>query len=755
MWRWLGGLGLLFALAGCTRDWYRRDADKESYAAIAERMQPPWAVPNTDITPPPQSRLFDPYSPDFPPMPPDDLAAHQYMRRANGIPGYKGWYKDGVSPSVESSDWRAYLPLEADGTLLLNQEKAVALGQLHSREFQNELEGLYLVALALTLNRFEFDLQWFLTNNTTYQHFGTSSVPTESNTLSSNTNFGFSRTLATGGQILVNFANSFVWEYTGQDSNVVTSGLAFSLVQPLLRGAGREVRMASLTQGERDLLYALRDFARFRKEFFLNITTRGNGFLTLLLQVQSIRNQEANLQALEQNLRLHEALFVSGEVSVVQVDQAFQSYQQGKAALIQARTNLENALDAYKISLGLPPTVPVRLDDSLLEPFQLNSKEINELQDELDKFLTAYRELPQAPTQHQLRQGYEKLINLHSRTMLLSQGVRKEYDEWLRPGNSGQAAGDEAQRELAARELVARQLAEVDRDLPLLRRQFDKDVAELSEQEKARDWERLQRRVREVIAQVSQLFVIQTQIRVSRLDLPPVPYQESEAVNFAKANRLDLMNERARVVDSWRRIKVTADALEGVANVTVGGNINTAPGASNPFDFSALTSSYRVGMQLEGPLNRLAERNAYRASLIAYQRVRRGYMSREDQISQAIRRDLRQLETDRVNFVLARQSLISAARQVEAARERLLLGGAANPATGTLDILNALNTLLQAKNALIGVWVSYETGRLQLLFDMEMLQLDERGFYRDDTTRQPATDPTGSPSGNERRDRAP
>src|SRR5262249_51158988 len=160
---------------------------------------------------------------------------------------------------------------------------------------------------------------------------------------------------------------------------------------------------------------------------------------------------------------------------------------------------------------------------------------------------------------------------------------------------------------------------------------------------------------------------------VSRLDLPPVAYKEAEAVSQALGNRLDLMNERGRVVDAWRRIKVAADALEGVANVTVAGNVNTAPGASNPFDFSALTRSYRVGLQLEGPLNRLAERNAYRASLINYQRARRTYMSREDQIVQAIRRDMRQLETDRVNYAISRRSLISAARQVEAARERLLI----------------------------------------------------------------------------------
>jgi outer membrane protein TolC len=743
---------LLVSLVGCTRGWYRRDADKETYNAVGEHMEPTWYVPNVDIVPPPESRLYDPYSPDFPPMPPDDPAAHQYMLRANGIPGYKHWYKDGVAPSIEDSHWLASLPLEQDGTLLLNQERAVELGVLNSREYQRELENVYLIALALTLNRFEFDLHWYLTNATTYQHIGNSSVPTESNTLTTNTTFGFTRNLAIGGQVLVNFANSFVWEYTGRDSNFVMSGISFNIIQPLLRGAGKDIRMESLTQAERDLLYTVRDFARFRKQFYVNTTAQGNGYLSLLLQVQNIRNLEANLQSLEQSLRLHDALFISGEVSVVQVDQVFQSYQQGKAQLLQARTNLANSLDTYKISLGLPPGLPVKLDDALLDPFQLNSKEITALQDELEKSLLFYQEMERAPSLEQLRAGYERLVQYHKRAVQAGQEVRKEYEEWLGRPKPAQPVEPENKRDKAAQELLARQLAEVEKDLPPLRQLIERDVQSLSEAERTRDWERLQRRLREEISQVSQLFVIQTQIRVSRLDLPQIDYHEDTAVSYALENRLDFMNDRARVTDAWRQIKVTANALEGVMNVTVGGNINTAPDASNPFDFAAIASSYRVGLQLEGPLNRLAERNAYRASLINYQRRRRDFMAREDQIVQAIRRDLRQLETDRLNFIIARQSLISAARQVEASRERLRLGGDANPATGTLDILNALNTLLQAKNSLIAVWVNYESGRLQLLLDMEMMQLDERGLFRDVASFRPdgAADP-----GNQRPDRQP
>ena len=48
----------------------------------------------------------------------------------------------------------------------------------------------------------------------------------------------------------------------------------------------------------------------------------------------------------------------------------------------------------------------------------------------------------------------------------------------------------------------------------------------------------------------------------------------------------------------------------------------------------------------------------------------------DDVVQRSVRLDLRSLNADRLNFNIARQSLISAARQVEAAREELVVNGA-------------------------------------------------------------------------------
>ena len=115
-------------------------------------------------------------------------------------------------------------------------------------------------------------------------------------------------------------------------------------------------------------------------------------------------------------------------------------------------------------------------------------------------------------------------------------------------------------------------------------------------------------------------------------------------------------------------------------------------------------------------------------------------MAGRDEVVRAVRLDLRQLEADRINFDISRQSLIAAARQVEQAQLQLLAPGLAGDSSTTQDVLNALNSLLDAKNALIGVWVAYETDRLQLLLDTEALQLDERGLPADDNLDAPNAD---------------
>jgi outer membrane protein TolC len=727
---------------GCTRAFYRRSADRETYDAIAEHSdEKRWPIASADVVPPPASRLFDPFNPDHPPMPPDDPAAQHFMRWPNGIHGSWHYDDDGHAPFIEDPDWLAHLPLNSDGKLELTPERAVELGVINSREYALALENLYLAALALTLNRFEFDCHWFLTNSTLATWFG--SGPTENNTLNTTSTFGFTRNLYAGGQLVVDFANNFIFFFSQHGLKIGTSNWFASFTQPLLRGAGRWVRMEPLTQAERTVLYGVRDFARFRKLFYVNATTtRAGGFLALLLQTQTIRNLEADVKSQEQNYRLHEALFQAQTVSTVQVDQAYQSLLQSRLALLQAQTGLESALDQYKISLGLPPRLPVVLDDALLKPFQLVAPELESLQGELDRFFADFRERDAPPSIAELHDGFARLATLHERAGKLLDQAEGELKTWK--ARLGADADDAAQarRERETYQALESQLPELRTDFAQTGRDIARDAGRVDEQRRRQAWDALQNRTRQVIGALAQLYVLETQARVYLIHLEPVPYKLDEALAYAYENRLDLMNLRGRVVDAWRDIGVAANALKGDLNVQVTGNWATPPFLDHPLDFDASASTYTASVQFSGPLDRVAERNRYRASQIAYQQSRQNFMALEDQIDASIRQDERLLAQERINFSIARLALITAARQVEASRERLLLVANAADTTSTLDILNALNALLQARSALIGIgsWVNYQSDQILLLFDMDALQLTPRGIPPHEPDHEPDPD---------------
>lgn len=720
------------SLTGCSREFYARSADKEVYDAIAERNVGPWTVPPPQVEPPPQSRIFVPGREVAPPQPPDDPMAHEYMLMANGIPGSTLWRKLDQTDGWENPDWLASLPRDKQGNVPLDAERAVLLGQIHSIIFRTEVENLYLSALALTLNRFEFTCQWYLLNSTFFQHFGTGGFPTETNSLTTSSNLGFSRALATGGQLLVDFANSFVFEYTG-GTTTVNSNISATFIQPLLKNGGKYVRMEALTQGERNLLYSIRDYARFRKQYWFSLSMRDGGYLGLQLAAQNIRNQEDNVRRLQQIYQLYQFLISRrADISQVQLDQIFLSYKQAQASLIQTRTNYENALDSYKFLIGLPPSLPITLEKNLLEQFALTTNDMESLQSELNALDLKLRQPEQPPPLAELKSHGAQLVDIVKRTLKEAQLVEKELAQRLKslPAQSNDPDDQQAQQDLTQ---LSERLTELLDELKKLDANLASNISEMTDKEVARDWERLRRRTRELIAVHGDLLVYQTQVRVYAVQLKSFPYSEEQCITMALENRLDLMNDQARVVDSWRRVYISANALQGGLNIVGGMNIGVEPGTLNPFDFSAQASSYRVGVQLDGPLTRLVERNTFRSSIIQYHRTRRAYLIRRDSVVQSLRRNLRQLEADRLNFEIARQSLIAAARQLEATRLRLLMGGDLNPATGTLDTLSALSSLLAAKNTLIANWVNYETGRTQLLLDMELIQLDERGIYHDDT----------------------
>ena len=103
-------------------------------------------------------------------------------------------------------------------------------------------------------------------------------------------------------------------------------------------------------------------------------------------------------------------------------------------------------------------------------------------------------------------------------------------------------------------------------------------------------------------------------------------------------------------------------------------------------------------------------------------------MADEDNIVNEIRLSLRNLRTNRFNFQIARQQLIAATRQVNQA-QLTLRQQQGTDSSQTQDLLQALDQLRGAKNNLISDWINYETSRIELFVNLELLELNEQGVW--------------------------
>ncbi|MBN1855299.1 MAG: TolC family protein, partial [Pirellulales bacterium] len=172
------------------------------------------------------------------------------------------------------------------------------------------------------------------------------------------------------GDLLARFANDVVLTFNGPDGFAadVGSELLLDISQSVLQ---RDIVFERLTQAERDVVYAARDFARFRKQFFRDLAVQ---YYSLILTYRGI---EIDAQDYFSNLRAYEqgyAEYRAGQRSRIEVDQIEQNVLAGRSSLIASCNSLESGLDQLKLRIGLPPELPINLDLSELEILTLRDE---------------------------------------------------------------------------------------------------------------------------------------------------------------------------------------------------------------------------------------------------------------------------------------------------------------------------------------------------------------------------------------------
>ena len=200
-----------------------------------------------------------------------------------------------------------------------------------------------------------------------------------------------------------------------------------------------------------------------------------------------------------------------------------------------------------------------------------------------------------------------------------------------------------------------------------------------------------------------------------------------QMMDTALITRLDIFNQRDRVYDTERRVKIAHQSTLPTVNALAGYNIGTPTGGSN----TGIGINHRQrqlfgGLDIDLNLNTLPERNDLRAAQISEQATRRSLDLAEEELRSTIRTDWRALQVARRQYDLAVKGLELSQKRLEI-EEALTAEG-----LGTArDIVESQDRLITARDLVISTLIDHNLARLQLWTDMGVLFIRKDARWAD------------------------
>ena len=357
---------VLLLFNGCTtNEEYKQQADDEVYSILDQKWKPEHGVKAnyriSDVTPDPNDIALDP-----------------------------NWVPSGQVTLAE----------------------AVAIATTRSREYQSRKEALYNTTLDLTLQRHEFVAQWFGTIDGGYTR------NEDDEFVASGGNLGFDQLLADGTQISAGIAADWLRYLTGDPDTSLGSVLTAGISKPLLRGSTKEVVQENLTQAERNTLYAIRSFSRFRKEFVVSIV---NDYLRTLQSLDRVENAESNYESLQAAYDEASLKAKAGKQAPFQADQTEQQMLQARDSLAQAQRQYQQILDSFKLTLAVPVDANIVLDSGVLD-------EISQMRITEPNFLVADAVDVALQTRLDLATAFDKVDDAERKVNVTEDALRARLD---------------------------------------------------------------------------------------------------------------------------------------------------------------------------------------------------------------------------------------------------------------------------------------------------------------------------------------
>ena len=318
----------------------------------------------------------------------------------------------------------------ADGGRTLTLPAALEMAERHNRSYQLQRETLYLQALSLTGTRHKF--VW---NPSSTVDLGIARQTDGGLRGDSDADVSVQKLFQTGASVTATLANDLVLYFDGKPK---VPDLTLKLTQPLLRGAGAEIAAEVLTQAERDVVYAVRDYSHYQKTFA--IETVGEYF-RVLQGKDAVRNSYNNYLNLQKARDRAEAMAEAERLARYQVDQARQSELSARVKYLKAVESYRQALDGFKQRLSLPLGEALRLEDRALTdlvaqgltPLELDERHgylmavTNRLDvlNEVDRFEDAQRKVRVAASD--LKPGLDVVVDVSLKKQFYSSFSPEEF----------------------------------------------------------------------------------------------------------------------------------------------------------------------------------------------------------------------------------------------------------------------------------------------------------------------------------------
>jgi len=238
---------------------------------------------------------------------------------------------------------------------LASLDNALDLAVKYNRDYRTQRENVYKEALDLGYEKYKWGVIYSGSASTDYSK----DLESEEETISYSTDFGFSKMFATGADLSLNLATDFLQYLTGSSRKALASTVTATIIQPLFRGAGKRIAQENIKQAQRDMIYSLRTYARYRKTFSVSIAS---GYYLILQKKSEVDNQQKNYQNLLITQERMDALAQAGRKSQFEADQVTQQVLTAKDNWNKAQDSYDARLDSFKIELGLSPDAPLEID---------------------------------------------------------------------------------------------------------------------------------------------------------------------------------------------------------------------------------------------------------------------------------------------------------------------------------------------------------------------------------------------------------